>query len=125
MAVLLRSVNNDGKPIVDALRAVNIPVLVGGVSALFDTPEVQAVRDAFYYLADHTPRMSPAPILASLEQQFGQPYWGITEQCLHRGLELLEERKSRIGQEMDAELYLQRVYHDLLTTFEIREENVY
>jgi DNA helicase II / ATP-dependent DNA helicase PcrA len=56
VAVLLRSVNNDGKPIVDALRGANIPVLVGGVSALFDTPEMQAIRDAFYFLAGHSPR---------------------------------------------------------------------
>jgi DNA helicase-2/ATP-dependent DNA helicase PcrA len=125
VAVLLRSVNNDGKPIVDALRSANIPVLVGGVSALFDTPEMQAIRDAFYFLAGYSPRNVAAPTIASLRRQFQRAWWGITRADLRNGLRFLEETKARIGDEMDAELYLQRVYQDFLAFLEVREENVY
>lgn len=125
VAVLLRSVNNDGKPIVDALREANIPVLVGGVSALFETPEIQAIRDAFYFMAGHSPRNMAAPTIAELRQQFRQAWWGVKQSDLEKGLRFLENTKARIGDQMAAELYLQRVYQDFLALLEVREESVY
>jgi DNA helicase-2/ATP-dependent DNA helicase PcrA len=125
MAVLLRSVNNDGKPVVDALRAANIPFVVGGVSALFDTPEAETIRDTFYFLAGYTPRNAAAPTIASLRRHLQQAWWGIKPAHLNKGLRFLEETKARIGSEMGAELYLQRVYQDFLARLEVREEDVY
>lgn len=52
MAILLRSVRRDGGAITDALKAAGVPFVVTGMDNLFATPEAQAARDLFYYLAD-------------------------------------------------------------------------
>lgn len=50
--VLLRSVSANGEPILRALEAAGIPVLVVGMNQLFATAEAVAARDLFYFLAD-------------------------------------------------------------------------
>jgi DNA helicase-2/ATP-dependent DNA helicase PcrA len=52
MAVLLRSVKANAKPITDALRAAGIPFVVTGMTNLFDTSEAEAARLLFYFMAD-------------------------------------------------------------------------
>lgn len=64
MAILLRSVKNNGAPIAKALTQVNIPFIVGGIADLFDTPEAFAARAMFHYISDTTiqsARQSPLP----------------------------------------------------------------
>jgi DNA helicase II / ATP-dependent DNA helicase PcrA len=51
MAVLLRSVSSNGKSITEALHSAGIPFIVVGMSDLFQTPEVEAARQLFYFLA--------------------------------------------------------------------------
>lgn len=51
MAILLRSVRRDGGKITEALEAVGVPFVVTGMDNLFTTPEAQAARNLFYYLA--------------------------------------------------------------------------
>ncbi len=53
MAILLRSVANNGGPIIDALDRHEIPYVVVGMNTLFQTDEAQAVRELFYFYAGH------------------------------------------------------------------------
>lgn len=55
MSVLLRSVRNDARPIMQALDRAGIPYIVGGMDGLFDTPEIQCIVAVFAYLADFIP----------------------------------------------------------------------
>ena len=51
MAILLRSVKNNGEPITKALKAAKIPYVVTGMTNLFDKPEAEASLQIFYYVA--------------------------------------------------------------------------
>jgi len=51
MAVLLRSVKANAEPIVTAFRAAGIPFVVVGMADLFGTPEAEAARQLFYFVA--------------------------------------------------------------------------
>jgi DNA helicase II / ATP-dependent DNA helicase PcrA len=51
MAILLRSVRANGEPITRALDAVGIPYVVAGMNNLFGTPEAEAARQLFYFMA--------------------------------------------------------------------------
>jgi len=52
MAILLRSVRSNAEPITDALQKAGIPFVVTGMTNLFDTAEVEAARQLFYFMAD-------------------------------------------------------------------------
>lgn len=121
-AILLRSVRNDAGPILAALDSAGIPYVVGGMNGLFDTDEVQAMRAVFFFLADFTPPGGQPVTAVRLREMLRQAGLGLTLKQVSAGIAFLEQRKAKIGQEMDAELYLQRVYLDFLETIELREE---
>ena len=123
-AILLRSVRLDAGPILQALAEAGIPYVVGGMNNLFDTPEIQAIRLAFTYLAGETPPGIPVPSAAAVEQALQRAQLGLTSAEIRHGIRFLDERKARIGGRMDATLYLQRVYLDFLEALGIREERV-
>ena len=50
-AILLRSVRANGEPITRALDNAGIPFVVGGMNNLFETPEAEAARQLFYFMA--------------------------------------------------------------------------
>ena len=52
MAVLLRSVRNNASPITNALQRAGIPFIVKGMTDLFSTPEAEAARLLFRFVAD-------------------------------------------------------------------------
>src|SRR5208337_1156740 len=52
MAILLRSVRANGEPITRALDAAGIPYVVAGMNNLFGTPEAEASRQLFYFMAN-------------------------------------------------------------------------
>jgi DNA helicase II / ATP-dependent DNA helicase PcrA len=122
VAILLRSVRNDARPIVQALDGAGIPYIVGGMDGLFDTPEIQSVAVVFSYLAGFAPHGQAPPTESIIRSALAGSGFGLTNGQIVAGITFLEERKSRIGTEMDAELYLQRVYLDFLAAVDIREE---
>lgn len=125
MAILLRSVRGDGRPILNALDAANIPYVVGGVNELFDTLEAQAVRRVFYFLGDHVDQQGTATTLADVRQALETAELGIAPAAMQDGLVYLERIKAAIQiNRSDAELFLQRVYLDFLATVGVREETV-
>ena len=66
MAILLRSVKANAKPILGALHAAGIPFVVTGMTNLFETAEAQAARQLFYFIADR-PRVDAAALKAAWE----------------------------------------------------------
>jgi DNA helicase-2/ATP-dependent DNA helicase PcrA len=52
MAVLLRSVKNNGEPIMRAFETAEIPYVVIGMTDLFRSAEAEAARQLFYFMAD-------------------------------------------------------------------------
>jgi len=123
-AILLRSVRKDAGPMLTALAAQGIPYIVGGMNGLFDTAEVQAMRAAFFFLADFIPNGGQLITKTQLERIFTNAGLGLTLKQVAAGLTFLENVKARIGDEMDAELYLQRVYLDLLEAISLNEEAI-
>ena len=124
VAILLRSVRNDAARILKALEAAEIPYIVGGMNHLFETLEVQAMREVFFFLADFTPNGGRLVTGDQLENILRECNLGLTSKRISAGLKLLKRRKAKIGREMDAELYLQRVYLDFLEAIELREETI-
>ncbi len=97
MAILLRSVlRNDARPIVQALDDAEIPYIVSGVDGLFDTPEIQAVRQVFFYLADFAPRGQNPPTEAGVRATLAEAGFGLSAEQVDAGLEFLNERKRRM-----------------------------
>ena len=123
-AVLLRSVRNDAGPILEALTDLDIPYIVGGMNGLFDTAEIQAMRAAFFFLADFVPNGGRAITKAELQRILSQGGLGLSAKQVADGITFLESKKAKIGKEMDAELYLQRVYLDLLEAVGLNQEAI-
>ena len=123
-AVLLRSVRHDAGAILSALDTAGIPYIVGGMNGLFDTPEIDAIRKTFFFLANFDPN-GGTPISASaLGDVLGQSRMGLSSIQIANGIKFLEARKLKLGDHMDAELYLQRLFLDLLEALEIREQSI-
>lgn len=124
MAVLLRSVRHDARPIVDALDAAGIPYIVGGMDGLFDTPEIMAIRKVFFYLADFGGQGGTAPLETEIRSALIEAGFGLSKIQVDAGIGFLNQRKARLAAGMDAELYIQRLYLDFLAAIELREENI-
>ncbi len=124
VAILLRSVRNDARPFTQALDNAGIPYIVNGMDGLFETPEIQAMREVFFYLTDFAPSDQDLINHDSLRTILRHAGLGLSDNQLDAGLQFLDERKGRIHGEMQAELYLQRLYLDFLQAIQLREELV-
>jgi DNA helicase-2/ATP-dependent DNA helicase PcrA len=120
MAVLLRSVRNDGGPVMEALRAAGIPYVITGMDNLFDKEESEAARQLFYFLAGEIEG-------ETLRGAWEQADLGIAPEALTRAI----DRAAQAREEMkDAavgrfKVYnLQRQFMAFLETTALREELV-
>ena len=120
MAILVRAWKDAG-PIVDALREAEIPYLGGGMNSLLDTPEAQAIREVFYFLTDHTPRGRAPVSEAALASHWRNGFPGLTTAEIAAGIKFLLGVKKRIPLGSDNQLFLQRVFLDLLEAMSVRE----
>lgn len=123
MAILVRAWK-DAVPIVDALGEAEVPYLGGGMNSLFDTPEAQAIREAFYFLAGHTLRDDPQVSEASLRNSLRDGFPGLRKEDINSGIRFLQGIRKRIPLGSDNQLFLQRVYLDLLETMSVREQGI-
>lgn len=123
MAILVRAWK-DARPIVEALRQAKVPYLGGGMNSLLDTPEAQAMRESFYFLADHTPRGSGPVSEASVRRGLLEGLPGLDTKNVSAGLAFLRGIKRRIPLGSDNRLFLQRVFLDLLEAMSVREERL-
>jgi hypothetical protein len=81
MAILVRAWKDTG-PIANALREAEVPFIGGGMNSLLDTPEAQAMREAFYFLAGHTPRGRASVSESSLRRSLSDGFPGLA--CIIR-----------------------------------------
>jgi DNA helicase-2/ATP-dependent DNA helicase PcrA len=123
-AVLLRSVRHDAAPILGALDKAGIPYIVGGMNGLFDTPEINALRQTIFFLADVDPSGGTPITAGGLSTVLAQARMGLNATQISNGIKFLVARKSKLGSLMDAELYLQRVFLDFLDALELREHSI-
>jgi DNA helicase-2/ATP-dependent DNA helicase PcrA len=122
MAVLLRSVKGNGKPITRAFDAASIPYVVVGMTNLFGTPEAEAARQLFYFIASRQ-----GVVEASVAREWHRANLGLDPAELRRAIEnatrarasLTENDQKRWG------LYsIQRLFLTFLEDAGIREERV-
>lgn len=123
MAILVRAWKDAG-PIVAALRQAEIPYLGGGMNSLLDTPEAEAIREVFYFLAGHTPRGRSPVSEASLHRSLADGFPGLQKEDITAGIKFLEGIQKRIPLGSNNQLFLQRVFLDLLETMSVREERI-
>ncbi len=123
VAILVRAWR-DAAPIVDALKKANIPYLGGGMNSLFDTPEIDSVRTVFYYLAGHVPRVASQVSESALRQSLAAGFPGLSTENVKAGVQYLRGIRTRIPQGSDNQLFLQRVFLDLLEAMSVREDRI-
>jgi DNA helicase-2/ATP-dependent DNA helicase PcrA len=116
-AVLLRSVRHCAAPIVQALRARDIPHVVTGMTGLFDTPEVRAAVGLFQFLT------------GEIDEQTLRCLWhdadlGLADADLGQGATLLRERQNLDPNRVSRLANTQRVYLDFLEAVSLREERI-
>lgn len=123
MAILVR-VWKDAGAIVSALTDAGIPYLGGGMNSLLDTPEAIALRQVFYFLAQYSPRgASPVTELA-LRASLANGFPGLSPTDIAAGISFLQGIRRRIPRGSDNQLFLQRVFLDLLEALSVREERI-
>lgn len=120
MAILLRSVRRDGATIIAALDAANVPYVITGMDNLFATPEAEAARQLFYFLAGEVDQ-------AAVRQAWQTAKLGIGTADLERAIQAATQARqdmqnAKMGQ---FKVYnLQRQFVAFLENISIREESV-
>ena len=120
MAVLLRSVKNNGGPITEALKAAGIPYVVTGMANLFDTPEAEAARQLFYFMAGRIDR-------CALQAAWQRTNVLLDRSALERAIDKASEAHNALTEpdQMRWGLYsIQRVFVEFITNAGIREDLV-
>jgi DNA helicase II / ATP-dependent DNA helicase PcrA len=116
-AVLLRSVRRNGDEIVDALQNAGLPVIVGGMTNLFDTPEVDAARALFLFMVKEIDAgaLREAWIAADL---------GFDSKRLDAAIRLMEKQREWDAKERWSVYNLQRTFLTFLEEAGIREQEI-
>lgn len=119
MAILLRSVANNGGPIIEALDRHEIPYVVVGMNTLFQTVEAWAARELFYFYAGR-----PGVTEASVFDAWTLADLGLTEEDLRAAI--LAVATARAGLENPGERYgtysIQRSFLRFLELSGLKEE---
>lgn len=119
VAVLLRSVKNNAAPITDALQQAGVPFIVTGMTDLFGTPEAEAARQLFYFMADSGVDRD------DVEQAWFDADIGVTKPALQAALAEIEVAKIAIETATQWEDgSIQRVFLKFLETAGVREEKI-
>ena len=123
MAILLRSVRNNGAPITASLEATGIPYVVSGMANLFSTKEAQAARKLFYFIADR-----PAVNETAIENAWQSADLGLQQDALRRAVRNAADAKAAVHEATPENRWgtysLQRVFLAFLETAGVREERV-
>ncbi len=122
MAILLRSVKSTAETITKALSEAGIPYVVSGMTNLFETPEAEAARQLFYFIADRE-----GATAESLEQHWTHAKLGLAKKDLRAAIaDALKVREAfALPDQKRWGLYsIQRVFMNFLETAGVREEVV-
>jgi DNA helicase-2/ATP-dependent DNA helicase PcrA len=123
IAILVRAWK-DAAPIVEALKKEGVRYLGGGMNSLFDTPEIDSIRKVFYFLAGHTLGDGSQVSEAALRQSLATGFTGLGNQNIKAGIQYLRAIQKRIPRGSDNQLFLQRVFLDLLEAMSVREDQI-
>ena len=124
MAVLLRSVKNNGPVITEALKKAEIPTVVTGLSNLFETDEARAARELFYYIAGKTINGEDPPTERELRQSWDNPRLGFEKNKLKAALGYAKSIHDTLHSDSDKNPpSIQTVFLRFLELAELREEN--
>jgi DNA helicase-2/ATP-dependent DNA helicase PcrA len=116
-AILLRSVKHNAAPIIDVLRARDIPYIVKGMNNLFNTAEAIAAGGIFWYLVDSISEKR-------LRELWEQSALGLSPKDIDKGIDYLNvQKKWEKGKRWSA-YNLQRTYLTFLELIGLREEGI-
>ena len=121
VAILLRSVKNNGEPVTRALARASVPAIVVGMNNLFSTPEAEAARQLFYFMAARTDVDD-----AALERVWIAANVGVDTTQLRKAITAARILRDefRASNLRNARFALQRVFLDFLEEAGVREERV-
>ncbi len=121
MAVLLRSVKNNGTVITEALKEANVPFVVSGLANLFETDEARAARDLFYFIADGGESIDEQALRWSWEKA----NLGLSRRKLNNALRYAKRFNKNLGEEEGgSSSTIQYVFLKFLELVELREEKI-
>ena len=123
MAILLRSVKRNGTPIVDALKAANIPIVVNGLGNLFETDEACAARDLFYFIAKVSYGKGTPISEKALQAAWENPSFGLTKANVRKAVRFAKRVRDDIHNQ-GAWVGIQKAYLEFLELVGLREERV-
>lgn len=125
MAILLRSVKNNGPVITEALKKAEIPAVITGLSNLFETDEARAARELFYYIAGKTIAGEDPPTERDLRQSWENPRLGLEKNKLKAALGYAKGVHDTLHSDSGKNPpSIQAVFLRFLELAELREENV-
>lgn len=121
MAILLRSVAQNGEPVIGALKAAGIPYIVAGMATLFDTLEAQAAKALFLMMGGDT--VTPDQVFDS----WVAADLGLDFALLRAAIEQAYRDRSdaeHVPQSRHRLYGVQRKFLDFLEGIQLREERV-
>ena len=125
MAILLRSVKNNGTVITEALKRSDIPFVVSGLSNLFETDEARAARDLFHFIGGETIKGIAPPSEQSLMESWSLPRLGLDRRKLQTALDFAKGVRERLhADDHGNPPSIQRVFLRFLELAELREEQI-
>ena len=119
MAILLRSVKNNGATVTTALKNADIPFVVGGLANLFATDEAVAARGIFWYLADLGVSQE------ELQQAWSNPRLGLTKRSVRKAVEYVKGIREDMDAGEDKSIpNIQAAFLKFLALVNLKEERV-
>ena len=124
MAVLLRSVKNNGTVVTEALKEADIPFVVSGLANLFETDEACAARSLFYFIVGDAIPSKP-PTERELRKAWENPHFGLTKSKVSRALRYTKQVRDNLHDGGgDNPPNIQAVFLRFLELAGLREENI-
>ncbi len=127
-AVLLRTIKDrTAGPLAEALRARDIPFIVGGFTSLFEAEEIKAAEGLFRYVVQDTYEPDEDEEVVdgpALRERWKAARVGLTDDDLTRGIEVLDRARDWGAKSRWAAYNIQRTYLNFLEAVRLREERV-
>ena len=125
MAVLLRSVKNNGTVITEALKEADIPFIVSGLANLFETDEACATRSLFYFLAGEDSPLNSPLTEEELHETWENPRFGLSKCELGNALRYVKQVRDELHTEEGKNPpSIQAMFLKFLELAVLREENI-
>ena len=127
MAVLLRSVRNNGPAIAQGLADAGIPFVVTGIANLFEASEAEAARLLFHYISGpigYGKNRREPPTRAALQKAWDGANLGTTARLLADALEYADDIRKGVERKDDGLPSIQAAFLKFLELIKLREEKI-